>query len=89
MPNAPSEELLECLELVLTSGISPGGVDVRLCRVLGGGVVVRNGCLATCCVVLVKAKSSSPLSPPLFIKEEIGVQSNEVNIKISLQKDKN
>lgn len=73
VPNDPSEEVLECLELDLTSGISPGGVDVRLCRVLGGGVVVRNGCLATCCVVLGKAKSPSPLSPPLFIKEKNGV----------------
>jgi len=39
-------------------------------------------------VVLGKAKSSPPLSPPLFIKEEIVVQSNEVNIKFSY-KDNN
>lgn len=42
MPKDPSEELLECRELVLTNGNPPGGVDVRLCLELGGGVVVRN-----------------------------------------------
>ena len=45
VPKDPSEEVLECLELVLTSGISQGGVDVRFCRAFGGGVVVRNDCL--------------------------------------------
>jgi hypothetical protein len=42
VPNDPSEELLECRELVLTSGTAPGGVDVLRKRELGGGVVVRN-----------------------------------------------
>lgn len=44
--NDPSEEDLECREpreLVLVTDTAPGGVEVRLCRELGGGVVDRPG----------------------------------------------
>lgn len=42
----PSEEDLECREpreFVLITDTAPGGVEVRLCRELGGGVVDRPG----------------------------------------------
>lgn len=34
----PSLELFECRLFVLDMELAPGGVDVRLCRELGGGV---------------------------------------------------